>query len=92
MIGGMFSGLSDSPGATVKGIDGQTYKEFWGSASSFQSNKKNRIEGTKKLILMKNNTILEEMTHIEECIQSAISYGGGKDLSCFKNVQYFIKK
>ena len=92
MIGGMFSGLSDSPGATVKGIDGQIYKEFWGSASSFQSNKKNRIEGTKKLIPMKTNTILEEMKHIEECIQSAISYGGGKDLSCFQDVQYFIKK
>ena len=40
MIGGMFSGLSDSPGAIVKGIDGQIYKEFWGSASAFQSNRK----------------------------------------------------
>jgi hypothetical protein len=41
---------------------------------------------------LKNNTILEEMIYIEECIQSAISYGGGKDLSCFKDVKYFIKK
>ena len=91
MIGGMFSGLSDSPGSIVKGIDGQLYKEFWGSASAFQSNKKNRIEGTKKLIPMKPHTILEEMKHIEESIQSAISYGGGKDISCFKDVKYFIK-
>ena len=39
MIGGMFSGLSDSPGSIVQGNDGQTYKEFWGSASAYQSNK-----------------------------------------------------
>jgi len=92
MIGGMFSGLSDSPGTIVKSTTGQIFKEFWGSASSFQNNKKNRIEGTRKLIPLKNNTILEEMIHIEECIQSAISYGGGKDLSCFQDVKYFIKK
>jgi len=91
MIGGMFSGLSDSPGKIVKSTTGQIFKEFWGSASSYQNNKKNRIEGTRKLIPLKNNTILEEMKHIEECIQSAISYGGGKDLSCFKDVKYFIK-
>ena len=92
MIGGMFSGLSDSPGAIVKGNDGLLYKEFYGSASVHQSNKKNRIEGTKKLIPMKSHSILQEMKHIEECIQSAISYGGGNTLDCFKDVKYFIKK
>jgi len=66
MIGGMFSGLSDSPGTIVKSTTGQIFKEFWGSASSFQSNKKNRIEGTKKLILMKPHSILEEMIHRSE--------------------------
>jgi GMP reductase len=91
MIGGMFSGLSDSPGSIVKGVDGITYKEFWGSASSFQSNKKNRIEGTKKLLSMKSHTILEEMKHIEESLQSAISYGGGNKLECLCDVEYFIR-
>jgi len=89
MIGGMFSALSDSPGNTVTGTDGRLYKEFWGSASAFQSGKKNRIEGTKKLMLMKHHGILDEMTHICECLQSAISYGGGNDLSCFLKVRYF---
>jgi GMP reductase len=90
MIGGMFSALCDSPGNTVTGTDGRTYKEFWGSASSFQSGKKNRIEGTKKLMLMKNHGILDEMEYIKECLQSSISYGGGSDLSCLKNdVKYF---
>ena len=88
MIGGMFSALTDSPGATVRGTDGQMYKEFWGSASVFQSGKKNRIEGTKKLLPLKSRSILEEMEYIKECLQSAISYGGGKDLSCLKDVKY----
>jgi GMP reductase len=88
MIGGMFSALIDSPGATVRGMDGQLYKEFWGSASVFQNGKKNRIEGTKKLLPLKQRTVLEEMGYIKECLQSSISYGGGKDLSCFKDVKY----
>jgi len=91
MIGGMFSGLNDSPGTIVTGLDGQMYKEFWGSASAHQSNKKNRIEGTKKLIPLKPHSILQEMKHIEESLQSAISYGGGNNISCFKHVKYFKK-
>jgi len=91
MIGGMFSGLTDSPGNEVQGTDGQMYKEFWGSASAHQSNKKNRIEGTKKLIPMKQHNILQEMTYIEECLQSAVSYGGGVNLDCLESVNYIIK-
>ena len=88
MIGGMFSGLIDSPGAKIKGEDGRMYKEFWGSASAFQSGKKDRIEGTKKLLLMQDHGILDEFKYLKESLQSAISYGGGKDLSCLKDVQY----
>lgn len=88
MIGGMFSGLIDSPGSVVKGEDGRIYKEFWGSASAFQSGKKDRIEGTKKLLLMQHHGILDEIKYLKECLQSAISYGGGKDLDSLKEVQY----
>ena len=91
MIGGMFSALKDSPGATVIGADGREYKEFWGSASAFQSGKKNRIEGTKKILLMKHKTILEEFEYLRECFQSAISYGGGTSLDCLQSVTYIIK-
>jgi len=63
-------------------------KEFWGSASSFQSNKKNRIEGTKYLIDFKDRSILDEMIYLQECLQSSISYGGGKDLKSLKNVKW----
>ena len=87
MVGGMLSGFSDSPGHLVT-IDGKSKKEFWGSASQFQSGKSNRIEGTKLLIDHKDRSILEEMTYLEECLQSSISYGGGTDLSCFTKVKW----
>lgn len=90
MVGGMMSGFIDSPGNTVT-LDGKTYKEFWGSASHYQSNKSSRIEGTKKLIEMKNMTILQYMDYLKECLQSAISYGGGKTLQAFKSVEYILK-
>jgi GMP reductase len=78
----------DSPGSTIRGSDGQLYKEFWGSASAFQNGKRNRIEGTKKLLPLKNNDTLQEMIYLKECLQSSISYGGGKNLLVFKDVKY----
>lgn len=90
MIGGMFSGLADSPGKVIRDEQGRLYKEFWGSASAFQSGKTNRIEGVKRLIPLKDRTILEEMSYVKECLQSAISYGGGSCLTDLKQVRYFL--
>jgi len=87
MTGGLLSGYNDSPGHTVE-VDGKLFKEFWGSASSFQSGKSNRIEGKKTLVEYKDRSILDGLKHIEECLQSSISYGGGKDLDAFINVQW----
>jgi GMP reductase len=87
MVGGMMSGFKDSPGNLID-LNGQKKKEFWGSASQFQSNKTNRIEGTKYLIDFKDRSILDEMTYLQECLQSSISYGGGNNLSCLKNVKW----
>lgn len=89
MIGGMLSSFQDSPGNIIV-QNGIRYKEFWGSASKFQSNKTNRIEGTKILKIMKDRSILDELISIEESIQSGISYAGGKDLSSFNSVKYYI--
>jgi GMP reductase len=91
MVGGMFSGLTDSPGTIITDMEGRQYKDFWGSASVHQSGKVSRIEGTKKLISLKNRTYLEEMTYICECIQSAISYGGGNSLNGLKLVKYCVR-
>ncbi len=92
MVGGMFSGLLDSPGEIIKSEDGSSlYKEYWGSASAFQSGKKNRIEGIKKMIPLQNKDILGMMKSIEESLQSSISYGGGKKLEDLRNVEYIVK-
>jgi hypothetical protein len=44
------------------------------------------------LIDYKNKTILEELQFLEECLQSSISYAGGKDLLSLKEVKYEIIK
>ena len=90
MIGGMFSGLQDSPGNPVS-VDGRMYKEFWGSASS-ASGKTKRIEGIKSLTPLQNKGILEQMSYLHECLQSAISYGGGKCLLCLQQVRFFVRE
>lgn len=77
MVGGMLSSFIDSPGRTVE-QDGKIYKEFYGSASARQGNKISRIEGTVKLNPMKNTTIIDYLDYLSECLQSSISYGGGK--------------
>ena len=87
MVGGLLSGFEDSPGNLIN-INGVKKKEFWGSASSFQSNKKNRIEGTKYLIDYKDRSILDEMVYLQECLQSSISYGGGNNLKSLKDVNW----
>ena len=87
MIGGMLSGFKDSPGNLVI-VDGKNKKEFWGSASQFQSGKSNRIEGTKILIDYKDRSILDEMKYLEECLQSSISYGGGNKVDDLYNVKW----
>lgn len=87
MTGGLLSGYSDSPGQVVE-LEGKQYKEFWGSASSFQSGKSNRIEGKKTLVDFKNQSIIDGLKYIEECLQSSISYAGGKDLTAFDNISW----
>jgi GMP reductase len=87
MVGGMMSSFLDSPGKIVE-IDDVKYKEFYGSASSRQSNKTSRIEGTVKLNKMKNTTMLEYQDYLTECLQSSISYGGGKVLTDLFSVKW----
>ncbi len=88
MVGGMMAGYKDSPGSIVE-INGKNYKEFWGSASVYQSGKSSRIEGKKNLVDYKDKTLLEELDYLTECLQSSISYGGGNKLSDLDNVNWF---
>lgn len=94
MVGGMLAGYNESPGEKIKNeLDGHWYKEFWGSASSSQSGKTNRIEGIRKLVPYKEVSIFDKLKEIEESLQSAISYAGGNpnSIECLGNVQYVIR-
>lgn len=76
MIGGMLAGYKESPGKLIQ-IGEKWHKTFWGSASSEQKGKENRIEGIKKYIPYKEESIFIKLKQIEESLQSAISYAGG---------------
>ena len=96
MIGGMFTGFEESPGKLVTGQDGKVYQEFYGSASEHSKTntgdkKTKNIEGTIKLVTYKNKSIFKFMDELKQALQSSISYGGGKDLSCFEQVEYIMK-
>jgi GMP reductase len=93
MIGGMLGGYQESPGEIIV-TDNGVCKEFWGSASSSQRGKTNRIEGIKKLIPYKGSSIFNKLTEIEESLQSAISYGGGNPntIDCLRFVDYVVLK
>jgi len=89
MIGGMLAGYNESPGHIVEN-DGKTFKTFWGSASSSQSGKNNRIEGIELLVPYHNKSIFTKLTEIEESLQSAMSYGGVKSIADLIIVDYVI--
>lgn len=88
MVGGMLAAFKDSPGALIE-HNKILYKEFYGSASDQNSNKKNRVEGKHKLLELKDMSIVEYLKYLEECLQSSISYGGGKKVTSLKDVKWF---
>ena len=95
MIGGMLSGFSDSPGSIIR-VEGKLYKEFYGSASSHSYTSDGRkkvknIEGVKKNVPYKEESIFDYYEYIKECLQSSISYGGGNTLTSLRGVKYVIK-
>lgn len=90
MVGSLFSGHIESPGKTVE-IDGETYKEYYGSASEYQKGEYKNVEGKKELVPIKGHlkATLIEMT---QDLQSSISYAGGKTVDALKDVDYVIVK
>jgi len=86
MIGGMFAACSDSPATMVNGK-----KEYYGSASERNKGSVRNIEGF-TTHLTPTNTITSKVREIQEDLQSAISYAGGKDLSALdlSKVEYRI--
>src|SRR5690606_19231920 len=90
MIGSLFAGHEESPGETIV-KDGKVFKEYFGSASEFQKGERNHVEG-KKIWVEHKGKFMDTLIEIEQDLQSAISYAGGKKLDALRKVNYVIVK
>ncbi|QEA12250.1 GMP reductase [Comamonas flocculans] len=88
MVGSLFAGHEESPGKTVE-VDGQLYKEYYGSASDFNKGEYRHVEGKRILEPIKGR-LADTLTEMEQDIQSSISYAGGKKLLDIRKVNYVI--
>ena len=87
MVGSMFSQCTDSPATTVV-VDGRTYKQYFGSASSHNKGHHKHIEGVMKAVPSNNMTYHEKLKEVRQDLQSAISYAGGGSLQSLRDVEY----
>lgn len=90
MIGSLFAGHEESPGETIE-VDGERYKEYYGSASKFQKGERRNVEGKKILIKHKGN-IEDTLIEMQQDLQSSISYAGGRDIEAIRKVDYVVVK
>ncbi len=88
MIGSLFAGHEESPGRTVE-VDGESFKEYYGSASDFNKGEYRHVEGKRILEPIKGK-LADTLTEMEQDVQSSISYAGGKKLLDIRKVNYVI--
>ena len=88
MIGSLFAGHEDSPGATVE-VDGTLYKEYYGSASDFNKGEYKHVEGKRILEPIKGK-LADTLREMREDLQSSISYAGGTQLADLRKVNYVV--
>lgn len=82
MSGGWFASCIDSPAKIQNGK-----KLYRGSTSYEAKGQRKHIEG-RTLELEEGTTYAERLEEIRQAICSSISYGGGKDLSCFNSTPW----
>ena len=88
MIGSLFAGHEESPGRTVM-VDGQACKEYYGSASDFNKGEYRHVEG-KRILEPVKGSLADTLTEMEQDLQSAISYAGGRSLQDLRKVNYVV--
>ena len=88
MVGSLFAGHEESPGATVE-VDGKRYKEYYGSASDFNKGEYKHVEGKRILEPIKGK-LADTLREMREDLQSSISYAGGTQLADLKKVNYVV--
>ena len=90
MVGSLFAGHEESPGETLE-IEGERFKEYFGSASEYQKGERKNVEG-KKILIKHKGSIKDTLREMQQDLQSSISYAGGKDLESIRKVDYVIVK
>ena len=88
MVGSLFAGHEESPGKTVE-VDGQLFKEYFGSASDFNKGEYKHVEG-KRILEPVKGQLADTLREMREDLQSSISYAGGKALVDLRKVNYVI--
>ncbi|MBN8487899.1 MAG: GMP reductase [Burkholderiales bacterium] len=88
MVGSLFAGHEESPGKTVE-VDGQLYKEYFGSASDFNKGEYKHVEG-KRILEPVKGRLADTLREMREDLQSSISYAGGRQLGDLRKVNYVI--
>jgi len=88
MIGSLFAGHEESPGKTVE-VDGELFKEYYGSASDFNKGEYKHVEGKRILEPIKGK-LAGTLIEMEQDVQSSISYSGGTKLMDIRKVNYVI--
>ncbi len=88
MVGSLFAGHEESPGATVE-VDGKLYKEYYGSASDFNKGEYKHVEG-KRILEPVKGKLTDTLREMREDLQSSISYAGGRALADLKKVNYVV--
>lgn len=86
MAGGLFSRVIDSPADMVDGK-----KVYYGSASQYNKKEYRHVEGKRRIMDVDPMTYEEKLLEIEQDLQSAVSYAGGKSLYDIRNTFYIVK-
>jgi GMP reductase len=88
MIGSLFAGHEESPGATVE-VNGELFKEYYGSASDFNKGEYKHVEG-KRILEPVKGKLMNTLIEMEQDVQSSISYAGGTKLMDIRKVNYVV--
>ena len=88
MIGSLFAGHEESPGKTVE-VNGELFKEYYGSASDFNKGEYKHVEG-KRILEPVKGPLMNTLIEMEQDVQSSISYSGGTKLMDIRKVNYVI--
>ena len=88
MVGSLFAGHEESPGATVE-VDGKLFKEYYGSASDFNKGEYKHVEGKRILEPIKGK-LADTLREMQEDVQSSVSYSGGRTLADLRKVNYVV--